>query len=44
MNKYEILYIISADVSEEKREELIKKFSSYVESKKAPCLELINGE
>ena len=33
MNKYEILYIISADEAEEKREELIKKFASFVESK-----------
>ncbi len=33
MNKYELLYIISSDVTEDKREELIKKFSSYVESK-----------
>lgn len=33
MNKYEVLYIISADETEEKREELIKKFSSFVESK-----------
>lgn len=33
MNKYELLYIISSDVAEEQREELIKKFSSYVESK-----------
>ncbi len=33
MNKYELLYIIASDVSEEKREELIKKFSSYVEAK-----------
>lgn len=33
MNKYELLYIISSDVSEEQREELIKKFASYVESK-----------
>lgn len=33
MNKYELLYIISSDVAEEKREELIKKFASYVESK-----------
>ncbi len=33
MNKYELLYIIASDVSEEKREELIKKFTSYVESK-----------
>jgi small subunit ribosomal protein S6 len=34
MNKYELLYIISSDVAEDKREELIKKFSSYVENKK----------
>lgn len=34
MNKYELLFIISSDVAEEKREELIKKFASYVESKK----------
>ncbi len=33
MNKYELLYIISSDVAEEKREELIKKFASYVENK-----------
>ena len=33
MNKYEVLYIISADETEEKREELIKKFASYVEGK-----------
>ncbi len=33
MNKYELLYIISSDVTEEQREELIKKFSSYVENK-----------
>ncbi len=33
MNKYELLYIIASDVAEEKREELISKFSSYVESK-----------
>ncbi|MBQ8792738.1 MAG: 30S ribosomal protein S6 [Clostridia bacterium] len=33
MNKYELMYIISCDVAEEKREELIKKFASYVENK-----------
>ena len=33
MNKYELLYIISSDASEEQREELIKKFASYIESK-----------
>ena len=34
MNKYELLYIISSDVAEEKREEIIKKFTTYVENKK----------
>ena len=38
MNKYEVLYIISADPPEDKREELIKKFSSYVETKKGTGL------
>lgn len=38
MNKYEVLYIISADLPEDKREELIKKFSSYVEAKKGTVL------
>ena len=38
MNKYEILYIISADVPEEKSVELINKFSSYVDSKKGNVL------
>ena len=33
MRDYELLYIIASDVPEEKREELIKKFSSYIESK-----------
>ena len=33
MNKYELHYIIASDVAEEKREELIAKFSSYVEAK-----------
>ena len=33
MNNYELLYIIASDVAEEKREELIAKFSSYVEAK-----------
>lgn len=33
MNKYEVLYIISVDTPDEKREEIIKKVSSYVESK-----------
>ena len=33
MNKYGLLYIIASDVAEEKREELIAKFSSYVEAK-----------
>lgn len=34
MNKYELLYIIESDVNEEKREEIIKKFTKYVENKK----------
>ena len=34
MNKYELIYIISSDVSEEDREALIKKFASYVEDRK----------
>ena len=33
MNKYELMFIIESDVAEEKREELIAKFSSYVEAK-----------
>ena len=33
MNKYELLYIISADATEEQREALIEKFKSYVEAK-----------
>ena len=33
MNKYELLYIISAELGEEQREELIKKMASYVEGK-----------
>ena len=32
MNKYELMFIIAGDASEEKREELINKFKSYVES------------
>lgn len=33
MNKYELMYIISSDTAEEKREQLISKFKAYVESK-----------
>ncbi len=33
MSRYELLYIISSDTPEEKREELIAKFRSYVENK-----------
>ena len=33
MNKYELLYIISQDQTEEQREALIEKFKAYVESK-----------
>ena len=34
MNKYELMFIIASKVSEEKREELINKFKSYVEAHK----------
>ena len=34
MNKYELMFIISSKVSEEKREELINKFKAYVEAHK----------
>ena len=34
MNKYELMFIISSKVSEEKREELISKFKAYVEAHK----------
>jgi len=33
MNKYELMYIISVDTAEEKREAIIARFSSYVEGK-----------
>ena len=33
MNKYEVMYIISSDTAEDKREELIARFKAYVESK-----------
>lgn len=33
MPKYELMYIIAPDMSEEKREELIAKFRAYVEGK-----------
>lgn len=33
MNKYELMYIISSDTAEEKREQLIAKFKAYVEEK-----------
>lgn len=34
MNKYELMFIVASDVSEEKREELIAKFKAYVEAHK----------
>ncbi len=34
MNKYELMFIIASDVSEEKREELIAKQKAYVEAHK----------
>ncbi len=33
MNKYELIYIISVDTAEEKREAIISRFKSYVEEK-----------
>lgn len=33
MNKYELIYIISVEASEEKRESIISRFKSYVEEK-----------
>ena len=33
MNKYELMYIISCDATEEQREALIEKYKSLVESK-----------
>ena len=33
MNKYEIMYIISATATEEQREALIEKYKSFVETK-----------
>lgn len=33
MNKYELLYIISASATDEQKEELIKKINSVIESK-----------
>ncbi len=34
MNKYELMFIVASDVSEEKREELIAKQKSYIEAHK----------
>lgn len=34
MNKYELMFIVSSDVAEEKREELIAKQKSYIEAHK----------
>lgn len=39
MNKYEVLYIISADTPDDTKEEIIKKFSSFVENNGG----LVNG-
>ncbi len=33
MNKYELIYIISVDTAEEKREAIIARFNSYVTEK-----------
>lgn len=37
MNKYELLYIISTDATEEQREALIEKFKGYVETRNGVC-------
>ncbi len=34
MNKYELMFIIASSASDEKKEELISKFKSYVEAHK----------
>lgn len=34
MNKYELMFIVSSDVAEEKREELIAKQKAYIEAHK----------
>ncbi|MBR1890680.1 MAG: 30S ribosomal protein S6 [Clostridia bacterium] len=34
MNKYELMFIIASDVTDENREALIEKFKAYVESHK----------
>ena len=34
MNKYELMFIVSSDVAEEKREELIAKQKAYIEARK----------
>lgn len=33
MNKYELMYIISSDATEEQREAVIEKFKTFVEAK-----------
>ena len=33
MNKYELMYIVSSDATEEQRDALIEKFKTFVESK-----------
>lgn len=44
MARYELLYIISSDASEEKREQLIEKMRAYAEAKAAKSKALKNGE
>ncbi len=34
MNKYELMFIIASDIADEKKEELITRFKTYVESHK----------
>lgn len=38
MKKYELLYIISSDQTEEQREQLIEKFKKFVEERKGSII------
>lgn len=40
MSKYELIYIIDRDLTEDKREELIAKLKSYVEERKSEIIAL----
>ena len=40
MKKYELLYVISADCTDEQKEALIEKFKKFVESRKGEIVSL----